>query len=74
MGDAGVVYGLNRGTEAAGAFVDDAPDDACGLTVARAGAAEPCLWQDLARQWLGAPRLARHAAPDDAGVCVSAPV
>jgi hypothetical protein len=56
------------------AFIDDAPDDACGLTVARAAAAEPRLWHDLARQWLGAPPPGRHAVPDDAGGWVSATI
>ncbi len=56
------------------AFIDDARDDAGGLTVARVAEPEPRLWQDLAGRWLGAPRPGRHAAPDDADVCGSASV
>jgi len=59
-----------------GELTDDGHDDACRLTAARAAAGvveqEPGLWHDLARRWLHLRRPERHAAWDEAGLCVSA--
>jgi hypothetical protein len=59
-------------TGAAVEFIDDTHDDACRLTAAWAAEAEPDLWHDLARRWLGPRRPERHATSDEAAVHLSA--
>jgi hypothetical protein len=59
-------------TGTAADFADDARDDACRLTAARAADEAPGLWHDLARRWLGPRRPEHHAASDKAAEGVSA--